>query len=429
MSENKRKLVTVRQIDNLEPIDGADAIEVATIEGWKVVVKKGEFKVGEQCVYFEIDSFLPEGNPAWQFLVDKQGREFEGVRGHRLRTIKLRGQLSQGFVLPLSACPEVSREWERLCREEPYAGGGIRDVDFSELLGIKKWEAALPAQLAGQAEGLFPSFIQKTDQERCQNLVAEIFQVTDTLTKIDTSNLTAESLDAMLEKRLLVWVDDEQGGGWMKVSRAKAQRNAEYEITMKMDGSSATFYHRDGRIGACSRNLELKINDENKDNSFVRMLFDSGLNWAMEKYGNIAVQGELMGPGIQGNREQFTDFRLYVFDIQLLDEGRKASPAERYEILTDMLNRGVNPNKIWHTPIMTGIKAGKPQFIDHLSELHLAQSFSLEELGLDSTAKLLAFADGPSIVNAVREGLVYKRLVDGFSFKTISDKFLLKGGD
>ena len=160
MRENKRKLVTVRQIDNLEPIDGADAIEVATIEGWKVVVKKGEFKVGEQCVYFEIDSFLPEGNPAWQFLVDKQGREFEGVRGHRLRTIRLRGQLSQGFVLPLAACPEVSREWQRLAREELAAD--IRDVDFSELLGIKKWEAALPAQLAGQAEGLFPSCINRT---------------------------------------------------------------------------------------------------------------------------------------------------------------------------------------------------------------------------------------------------------------------------
>jgi RNA ligase (TIGR02306 family) len=107
MSENKRKLVTVRQIYNLEPIDGADAIEVATIEGWKVVVKKGEFKVGEQCVYFEIDSFLPEGNPAWQFLVDKQGREFEGVRGHRLRTIKLRGVLSQGLALPITSLLKV----------------------------------------------------------------------------------------------------------------------------------------------------------------------------------------------------------------------------------------------------------------------------------------------------------------------------------
>lgn len=96
-----RRLATFRTIDDLSPIEGADLIEVATIGGWKVVVKKGEFKVGDGCVYFEIDSFLPDGVPAWQFLVDKQGREFEGVRGHRLRTVKLRGTTSQGLVLRL----------------------------------------------------------------------------------------------------------------------------------------------------------------------------------------------------------------------------------------------------------------------------------------------------------------------------------------
>ena len=63
---NKRKLVTIRTIDGLEPIEGADVIEVAVIGGWKLVVKRGEFKVGDQCVYFEIDSFLPDGVPAWQ---------------------------------------------------------------------------------------------------------------------------------------------------------------------------------------------------------------------------------------------------------------------------------------------------------------------------------------------------------------------------
>lgn len=99
---NKRKLVTVRQIDALNSIEGADAIEVATIEGWKVVVKRGEFAVGQQVVYIECDAFLPEGNPAWQFLIDKSPRIFEGVKGHKLRTIKLRGVTSQGLVLRLN---------------------------------------------------------------------------------------------------------------------------------------------------------------------------------------------------------------------------------------------------------------------------------------------------------------------------------------
>jgi hypothetical protein len=149
----KRKLVTIRTIDAINPIEGADAIEVATIGGWNVVVKKGEFKPGDKCFYAEIDSFLPDGNPAWQFLVDKQGREFEGVRGHRLRTVRLRGQISQGFIVPLHALPQITN---------PQEG-----VDYAEVLGVKKWEPPLPAQLAGQAEGLFPSFIRKTDQERC----------------------------------------------------------------------------------------------------------------------------------------------------------------------------------------------------------------------------------------------------------------------
>ena len=101
MSTIQRKLVTVRTIDAVNPIPDADAIEVATIGGWNVVVKKGEVKAGDKCVYFEIDSFLPTGNPAWQFLVDKQSRTFEGVVGHRLRTVKLRGVTSQGLALRL----------------------------------------------------------------------------------------------------------------------------------------------------------------------------------------------------------------------------------------------------------------------------------------------------------------------------------------
>ena len=146
----------------------------------------------------------------------------------------------------------------------------------------------------------------------------------------------------------------------------------------------------------------------------------------------IAIQGERMGPPLQGTRDQLKDFRLYVFDIQLLDEHRKAPPTERYDILTDMLSRGVNPNKIWHTPILVGVEGGKLEFVDHLSELHRARTFSLEQLGLDTMEKLLAFAEGPSLVHPIREGLVYKRVGvphDAFSFKTISNAYLAKEKD
>jgi len=409
-----RKLASFRTVDAIEPIEGADAIELAVVGGWKVVTKKGEFKVGDLAVYFEIDSFLPTGVPAWQFLVDKQSRTQGDVVGHRLRTIKLRGQISQGLILPVAAFGDTLAELAK--RDDVF------DLNLNEVLNITKWDPPLPAQLAGLAAGLFPSFIQKTDQERAQNLKPEIFQYDDVVSPID---LTVEQAAEGIAAGRLTVID----GVVHTIRAGKAKRGARYEVTMKMDGSSATFFHYNGEIGVCSRNLQLKTTDENKENSFVRMLFDSGLNWAMEKYGNIAIQGELMGPAIQGNRENLKDFRLYVFDIQLLDEGRKATAAERYAILSDMISRGVNPNKVFIAPILVAVEGAKLKFVDHLTELNQARTFSLEELGLDTMEKLLAFAEGPSLVHAVREGLVYKREGDQFSFKTISNAYLAKEKD
>lgn len=121
MSEkNLRKLVSVRRITAIEDIPGADLIKVATIGGgWKVVVKVNEFKVGDLCAYFEIDSFLPESDARYAFLM-KSTREFEGVRGHKLRTIKLRGTLSQGLALPLAAVFDVIEKDGRKFINIPY---------------------------------------------------------------------------------------------------------------------------------------------------------------------------------------------------------------------------------------------------------------------------------------------------------------------
>ena len=179
----------------------------------------------------------------------------------------------------------------------------------------------------------------------------------------------------------------------------------------------------------CSRNLQLKICDGNKDNSFVRMLFDSGLNWALEKYGNIAVQGELMGQNIQGNREQFKDFTLFLFDVQLIDEGRNMTAEEQYAFANDLVSRGVNPNKIKHAPVLVRAKDGGLTWVSYIPDLPKASWFTLEELGLLKMEDLLAFAEGPSLVHAIREGLVYKRKDGMFSFKTISNAYLAKEKD
>lgn len=425
---NKRKLVSVRTINAIDPIEGADAIEVATIDGWKVVVKKGDFKEGDPCVYFEIDSFLPDGNPAWQFLVDKSPKMFEGAKGHKLRTIKLRGQVSQGFVMPLSAFPEIQGVSSSLPDEYPASAifTHLTTLDFSELLGIKKWEATLPACLQGQAEGLFPSFIQKTDQERCQNLGGVIFNyegvqyaLGEWLNISDSQPSAGQFIrgqnadGAEWDER---WDPAEPIGQlerWKPIIErpAKASPEDQYEISMKLDGSSGTFFVRETpcakiEVGVCSRNLQLKISDANKDNTFVRILFDTGLNIALEQFYNetgqsIAVQGEIMGPGIQGNREGLLKPELFVFDIYDIDTGKYLAPVERMKVYERL--------KLLAT-------------INHVPILHAA--VRLKDIGVTSVPDLLAHAEGPSINHKVREGEVYKRLDGQFSFKAISNKFL-----
>src|SRR5215813_5964124 len=116
----ERKLVSIQSIDALDPIPGADNILQARVMGWTVVVKKGEFSVGDPCVFFEIDSVLPDG-PAWS--------EFMRPRGFRVRTLKLRGVLSQGLALPVS-----------IVEGEPPP----REVDLRERLGVTKFEPVLP---------------------------------------------------------------------------------------------------------------------------------------------------------------------------------------------------------------------------------------------------------------------------------------------
>ena len=443
---NKRKLVTVRQIHALDPIPDADAIEVATVEGWKLVVKKGEFKVGDPCVYFEIDSFLPDGVPAWQFLVDKSSRVMDGKKGHKLRTIKLRGQVSQGLALPIHLCTQIAEygtpankpypvwqfklpDGEVLYWEDDQDLQTLRQYDFSDLLGVEKYEAPLPAELAGCAAGNFPSFIQKTDQERCQNLKNEIFGYTETVRQasdwIDV-NVALPKDGALIKGKNAegkewteTWDSQEPLGAmthWaaLTIEPPKANPDTVYEITIKLDGSSMTAYHRDGDVGVCSRNLELKTDESNKDNTFVRLFYDGGLNWALpalaKDFGNIAVQGELMGPGIQGNREEFKDFKFFVFDVFLIDHSRYAMPMERQDIMNALYKLGVDPNKVGHVPV-----------IDACAKL--------SDLGLRSIEDLLKFAEGPSIKHPIREGLVFKRMDGQFSFKAISNLFLTKEKD
>lgn len=146
----ERKLASVVKVLDIKPIPGADAIEVATVKGWNVVVKKNEYKVGDLAIYYEIDSYLPI-KPEFEFLRKSSYKKMaDGTEGFRLKTVKLRGQISQGLLTPLTF-------------------DAVEGEDVTERLGVTKYEPPIPAQLAGLVKGLFPSFIPKTQEERCMS--------------------------------------------------------------------------------------------------------------------------------------------------------------------------------------------------------------------------------------------------------------------
>jgi len=242
-----RKLASIQSIKTLEAIEGADAIEKATVLGWQLVVKKGEFQVGDLCVYCEIDSLMP----------DRSEFEFLRPRGMRIKTIRLRGQVSQGICLPLSILP---------------AGISLEEnTDCTEVLGITKYETAIPACLRGVVKGKFPTFIPKTDETRVQ----------------------------VLQKLL---------------SKYKGEK---CYISEKLDGSSATFYLNNNEFGVCSRNLELL---EDAANSFWKVARQMDIESKLRaQNGNFAIQGELIGEGIQGNKLRLKGQTVLFFNAFDID--------------------------------------------------------------------------------------------------------------
>lgn len=362
-----RDLVTIRTINELRPIVNADAIECAAIDGWEVVVKKGEFKQGDQCVYFEIDSLLPLSDERFSFLAKSGVKEIDGKQYARLHTIKLRGQVSQGLALPLSMFGELPPPHDQAARPEAFSKeNGI----IAEWLHVLKYEPPIPAELAGEVLGPFPEFIPKTDQERIQN--------------------RPELLTSAIERLDKQW-----------------------EVTEKLDGSSMTvFSHnpKDGsvvRLGVCSRNWELK---ESESNTLWRVAYEIGIIGALTKlmwnYGrSVAVQGELIGPGIQGNPYKLKRHQWHIFDVYDIDEQRYLTPAQRVDVINKLVNYGATLDRVPFVTLAT------------LSNFH------------DMTT-LLNIANGKSMLNPAvdREGLVFKRNDASASFKVISNAYLLKTG-
>jgi tRNA-binding EMAP/Myf-like protein len=386
-----RKLVTVRVIDQIQPHPNADRLEIAVFGGWKVIVQKGVYITGDLALYAEPDSFIPN---AIEPKLTKEGSaptQFKGIQGERLRTMKLRGVVSQGLVLPTSL----------LQREVTYSDVG---QDVSEELGVIIYESEADHQsksgLSGDTAGEFPTrLVPKSDQERCQNMVSRLFQY-----EPSPINVSPTAKQAMLERGLIIEKDGEL------FSKPQADRNRKFEVTLKMDGSSATFGWTSQKDYVCSRNFELKQEGEAVErNRFVKAFKDFGIKQALASLAmeTLFIQCELMGPGIQGNQEKFTQDHVFIYDVII--NGSRVTAAERYALIEKLYELGMSNERVKHVPV-----------------LHAA--VTLDELNVTNVQELLALADGMSYNPTVaREGLVFKDVNDGsFSFKAISNKWLLK---
>lgn len=347
---SERKMATIRRIKEIEEIKDADNIQIYHVDGWKVIDKKEKYSVNQMVVFCEIDSFIP--HDVAPFLT-KNGtpKEYKGIQGNRLKTIKLRGQVSQGLILPFVGFTLTAK-----------TDNILEGTDVSEALGIIKWEPEENAQLGGQRKGNFPIELRKTDQERIQNLT----------------------------------------------KRLEEFKEYTWEVTEKLHGSSMTMYFdRDKKFHVCSRNVDLV---ESEDNSFWKIankyqVYEKFLFASMmeieeaQDIPGIAVQGELIGPGINGNQYGLSEADFYVFDIQHTRDQSYCDARNRLA-LSKLL--GLN-----HTPVVDPV-------------FKIPSDWTVDDL--------LNFAEGKSALNnSDREGLVFKCLQNPeISFKVVSNKWLLK---
>ena len=375
-----RKLASIQKIKSLTPIPSADRIELARVLGWKCVVKKGEFKVGDKCVYIEIDSIPPSDNPVFDFLKHSNGKM------DRVKTIKLRGQVSQGLAMPVNLFDGL----------EKYNVGD----DVTKVLGIKKWEPdernkvslsqnplymrrfhnhrlkwlydnpwckLFDKWLYVKSRAKFPLFLNKTDETRVQVLG-------DMLEKYKgTECYVTEKIDG---QSITIWFD---GNSKMHV----ASRN--YEILDKEDYMWAAIgcENIEAKVRACSFHLRPKC---------------------------FFLQGELIGPGIQANRYNKMTYFIYFFNSGFYDSGKvQYNSVDTFLGLADYAHLRTVP--------MLNDNYKLESDIDSIVEMSRGKSVLL-----DVPREGIVIRPKKDIYDNQIEGMVGNRI----SFKAINPDFLIK---
>lgn len=298
------KLASIETIAEILPHKNAERLEIAKVLGWQVIVRKGEFQAGDNVVFICIDTILPDFE--WSAFLKRDGKPT------RLNTVKLRGEYSQGLVLPLCILPEHVRGW--------HLG-----ADVGGILGVKKYEKEIPACLSGEMAGTFPTHLApKTDE--------------------DNGLSHPDIVQCVLQHDCIA--------------------------TLKLDGSSCTVIVKDGKLNqVCSRNLSIKESDTN---GFWRAAKKLTLTPDM----NLVIQGELMGPGVQGNQLGLMEPTLYVYQIRNLDTGEWLSWDK-------MMDKCYVALKCYWCPIVCNVPAGTAlSDIQALADIQKVQSNTVPAEGI-----------------------------------------------
>lgn len=261
-----RKMAAIRVIKSIEPIEGADRIEKATVDGWTVVVGKGQYKAGQRIIFCEIDSAIPVPRLDPDGSLAKRGvKSIDGDDYHIVRTVRLKGVYSQGLILPLHHLNFTG--WVRAFLSKPL--GNIVGKDVSRALGIFKYDPFTAKQTTRTAPnldanlvGTFPTqFARKSDSERVQNLGKHL----------------------------------------------PALSKYEWVVTEKLDGQSITLINDNGNLRVATRNYEVK------DHPVREWAINEGFLEGVPS--GFAVQGEWVGPGVNGNTLGLEEHDFRVFDV------------------------------------------------------------------------------------------------------------------
>jgi len=345
-------IATIQRVKNVRNHPNGDALDLCNVLGWQVVVKRNEFKENDLCVYVVIDSVLPE-KPEFEFLRNKN---------FRIKPIRLRKEESAGICFPLSILPNyVPAMGDTPPYNEPRFGCPtdnltIREgLDVTDAIGVKHYEKPIPASLAGQAFGSFPGYIRITDEDNLRsypNAVPEMF-------------------------------------------------SRPFYITRKDDGSSGTFFIKGGEFGVCSRRIHLK---DTEGNGFWNMARKYDVNNVLLKAfpdKEIAVQGEVCGPGIQANKLGLKEMEFHLFNIWDINQRTYLDYAKLMEF-----------SNTYGIPMVTTIEEGN------------IFSYSLEDLiKLSNAQKYPTGGPAEGIVIRPKEGFYSNELKKSWSGKVINENY------